>query len=53
MIHASPQAIAAVRAVKEGHIWGPLMTMKYLLKRGAVNHANAALKFEERRRVKS
>jgi len=50
---ATPQAIAAVRAIKCAKQWGPLMTLKFLVKRGAVYHANIALKFEERRHARA
>lgn len=53
MTPATPQAIAAVRAVKCRNQWGPVATAVFLVKRGAVRHANIALEFEERRNARA
>ena len=50
---ATPQALAAVRAVKCAKQWGPLMTLRFIIKRQAVAHANAAIKFEARRHART
>ena len=46
---ATPQALAAVRAVKCAKRWGPLPAFLYARKHGAVSHALAAINFEQRR----
>lgn len=49
---ATPQAIAAVRAIKNGQQWGLDAALRYVEKRGAINHYFHALMFESKRRSK-
>jgi hypothetical protein len=46
---ATPQALAAVRAIKNAKRWGPLPAFLYARKHGAVAHALAVINFEMRR----
>lgn len=49
---ASPQAIAAVRAIKHAREWGSYATGRYLVRNGAFHHYVAAVRFEAMRRAR-
>ena len=49
---ASPQALAAVRAIKDGHRWGSYATQRYLESRQATAHYVAAARFEGLRHLR-
>ena len=43
---ATPQAVAAVRAIKHQCEWGPYATRRYLERHGACHHFVVAVRFE-------
>ena len=43
---ASPQAVAAVRAIKHQSEWGPYATRRFLERHGACHHFVVAVRFE-------
>jgi hypothetical protein len=49
---ASPQAVAAVRAIKHQREWGPFATGRYLDRHNAFHHFIAAIRFEAMRRAR-
>ncbi len=46
---ASPQAVAAVRAIKHQREWGPFATGRYLDRHNAFHHYVVAIRFEAMR----
>lgn len=53
MSPASPQAIAAVRAIKHQREWGAYATRRFIERNGAFHHFYIAAHFEAIRRKKS
>lgn len=49
---ASPQAIAAVRAIKHAREWGAYATGRYLDRHNALDHYVAAVRFETKRKTR-
>lgn len=49
---ASPQAIAAVRAIKHAREWGAYATGRYLDRHNAFDHYVAAVRFETKRKTR-
>lgn len=49
---ASPQALAAVRAVKHQREWGAFATGRFLERHNAVHHFVVATRFEAMRQAK-